>query len=83
MTFEVHVIDDEKRPQVGCCVEVYLPQRFPLSQDDAKMTKYTDEDGYARFEREEAGFGEISIYVDGHNKGRFDLEDRAEFTIEG
>ena len=81
MTFEIHVIDDEKRPQRGCSVEVYLPQSFPLSSADDKITEFTDERGCARFERADVGFGETSIYVDGDNKGRFDLEDGAEFTV--
>ena len=81
MTFDVYVIDDEHRPQWGCSVEVYLPQSFPLSAEDDKITENTDEDGRARFERENAGFGESSIYVDGENKGRFNLEDGAEFTV--
>lgn len=81
MTFDVQVIDDEQRPQVGCCVEVYLPQSFPLSHDDAKLTEYTDEAGRARFEKGDAGFGEVSIYVSGDNKGRFDLDEGAEFRV--
>jgi hypothetical protein len=81
MTFDVHVTNDEKRPQSGCSVEVYLPESFPLLPDDAKITEYTDEDGRARFEKADAGFGEVTIYVSGENKGRFDLEDGAEFAI--
>jgi len=50
MTFSVQVINNEKRPQSGCCVEVYLPESFPLLPDDAKITEYTDEDGRTRFE---------------------------------
>jgi hypothetical protein len=41
----------------------------------------TDEDGRARFEWDEAVFGEVTIFVNGDNKGRFDLEDGAEFTV--
>jgi hypothetical protein len=81
MTFEIHVIDDEKRPQGGCSVEVHLPQSFPLTSEDDKITECTDENGCARFESADAGFGETSIYVNGENKGRFDLEDGAEFTV--
>ena len=81
MTFSVQVINDEKRPQSGCCVEGYLPESFPLLPDDAKITEYTDEDGRARFEKADTGFGEVTIYVSGENKGRFNLEDGAEFAI--
>lgn len=81
MRFDVHVTNDERRPQTGCCVEVYLPQSFPLLSDDEKITEYTDEEGRARFEKAEAGFGEVTIYVSGENKGRFDLEEGAEFAI--
>ena len=81
MTFEVHVIDDERRPQTGCPVEVYLPQSFPLSAENDRITEYTDIDGRARFDQDVATFGEICIYVAGENMGRFDLEQGAEFTI--
>jgi hypothetical protein len=81
MTFEVQVLNDESRPQSGCCVEVWLPQSFPLTLDEDKLTEYTDEEGRARFEKTDSVFGEVSIFVSGDNKGRFDLEDGAGFTV--
>ena len=81
MTFDVHVIDDEQRPQTGCCVEVELPEAFPLVPVAGKMTEYTDDNGHARFETAEEGYGEVTIFVSSENKGRFDLEDGAELTV--
>ena len=81
MKFDVHVIDDEKRSQSALCVEVDLPPSFPLSSLDGKITEYTDEDGHASFETANEAFGEVTIYVGGENKGRFDLEEGAELTI--
>jgi hypothetical protein len=81
MTFDVQVIDDEKRPLSGCCVEVHLPERFPLSAVSGQVTEYTTDDGYARFETAEGSSGEVTVYVSGENKGRFDLEDGAGFTV--
>jgi hypothetical protein len=52
-----------------------------MLSDDDKITEYTDEEGRARFEKTDAGFGEVTIYVGGENKGRFDLEEGAEFAI--
>ena len=81
MTFDVHVVDDEDRPQSGRCIEVYLPESFPLSPVGGKITEYTDGDGHARFETADEGYHEVIIYVSGENKGTFDLEDGAGFTI--
>lgn len=81
MTFDIYVRDDERRPQVGYCVEVDLPQSFAASRTEDKVLQYTDEDGRAHFERDETAFGEATIFVNGDNKGRFDLEDGAEFTV--
>jgi hypothetical protein len=81
MTFDVHVVNDEQRPQRGCCVEVYLPESFPLSPVRSKLTEHTDEDGRASFETAEGGCGEVTIYVGGENKGEFDLEDGAGFAV--
>jgi hypothetical protein len=81
MKFDVHVVDDEERPQSGLCVEVDLPESFPLSPLGGKATEYTDEDGRASFEMENEAFGEVTIYVSGENKGRFDLEEGAGLTI--
>lgn len=81
MTFDIYVRDDERRPQAGCCIEVDLPQSFASSGTEDRIIQYTDEDGRARFERDEAVFGEATIFVNGDNKGRFDLEDGAEFTV--
>ena len=81
MTFDIYVRDDERRPQVGCCVEVDLPQSFASSKTEDRVVQYTDEEGRARFERDEAAFGEATIFVNGDNKGRFGLEDGAEFTV--
>jgi len=81
MTFDIFVRDDEKRPQVGSCVEVDLPQSFASARTEDRVMQRTDEDGRARFEWDEAVFGEVTIFVNGDNKGRFDLEDGAEFTV--
>ena len=81
MTFDVHVIDDEQRPQTGRCVEVELPASFPLKPVAGRMTEYTDEDGHARFEAADEGYGEVTIFVGGENQGRFDLADGAELTV--
>ena len=81
MKFDVHVIDDEKRSQSGCCVEVELPESFPLSSLGGKVTEYTDENGHASFETANEAYGEVTIHVDGENAGRFDLEEGAELTI--
>jgi hypothetical protein len=81
MKFDVHVINDEKRPQSGCRVEVDLPESFPLSAGGGKLTEYTDEEGHARFETADETYGEVTIFVDGENKGRLDLRDAGEFTI--
>ena len=81
MTIDIYVQDDEKRPQIGCCVEMDLPQTFASWGTEDKIRQYTDVDGRARFERDEAVFGEATIFVNGDNKGRFDLEDGAEFTL--
>jgi len=45
------------------------------------MTEYTDECGHATFETTDERCGEVTILVSGENKGRFDLEDGAEFTV--
>ena len=79
MTFDVHVIDEENRSQSGLCVEVDLPESFSTASD--KVTAFTDEDGHASFETTTDAFGEVTIYVSGENKGRFDLEDRAGLTV--
>jgi hypothetical protein len=81
MTFQVFVFDDERRPQPGCCVEVDLPQSFAASPSDDKVTEYTDEEGRASFEKDDASFGEVTVFVNGDNKGRFDLEDGAHFSV--
>jgi hypothetical protein len=81
MKFDVHVIDNEERPQSGLSVEVDLPESFPLSPLGGKITGYTDEDGHASFETANEAFGEVTIYVSGENKGRFDLEEGAGLTI--
>lgn len=79
MTFDVHVIDDEKRSQSGLCVEVDLPGTFSTAGE--KVTAFTDEDGRASFETATDAAGEVTVYVSGYNKGRFDLEDRAWLTV--
>ena len=81
MTFDVHVIDDEKRPQTGRCVEVESPESFPLKPVAGRMTEYTDDNGHARFETAEEAYGEVTIFVGGDNRGRFDLADGAELTV--
>jgi hypothetical protein len=81
MKFDVHVINDEKRPQSGLCVEVSLPESFPLSPGAGQMTEYTDENGHATFETTDESCGEVTIFVSGENKGRFDLEDGSEFIV--
>jgi hypothetical protein len=81
MTFEVHVIDDEERPLGGRCVEVYLPESFPLSAGRSQVTEYTSDDGHANFETTEGRSGEVIVYVGGENKGTFDLEDGSEFKV--
>ena len=58
-----------------------LPQSFASSGIEDRVMQYTDEDGRARFERNESVFGEATIFVNGDNKGRFDLEDGAELTL--
>ena len=81
MKFDVHVIDDEERSQSGLCVEVGLPESFPLSPLSGKITEYTDENGHASFETANEAYGEVTIHVDGENTGRFDLEEGAELTV--
>jgi hypothetical protein len=79
--FDVHVVDDEQRSQSGCCVDVDLPESFPLAPGDGRITAYTDENGNASFEMTGESFGEVTIHVDGDNKGRFELEEGAGLTI--
>jgi len=81
MTFDIHVIDDEELPQSGRCVKVHLPGSFPLPPVGGEITEYTDEDGHARFDTEDEGYREVTIYVSGENKGTFDLEEGAGFTV--